>query len=168
MDRGAHSATPDLTIRGADHTMQQHLLRQPKGAKRNRKRRGRGDGSGYGSYSGRGIKGQNSRSGGGVRPTFEGGQLPIVKGLPHLRGFTNIFRTEYSVVNVGRLASFPEGSEVTPQALLNSGILRNLNRPVKILGRGEIDVPLTVEAHRFSGSAREKIEAAGGSVREAD
>jgi large subunit ribosomal protein L15 len=146
--------------------MQQHLLRQPKGAKRSRKRVGRGDGSGYGSYSGRGVKGQKSRSGGGVRPTFEGGQLPIVKALPSLRGFTNIFRTEYSVVNVGRLASFTADSEVTPRALLDRGILRNLKRPVKILGNGDIDVPLVVEAHKFSVSAREKIEAAGGVVRE--
>ncbi len=146
--------------------MQQHLLRQPKGAKRSRKRVGRGDGSGYGSYSGRGVKGQKSRSGGGVRPTFEGGQLPIVKALPTLRGFTNIFRTEYSVVNVGRLASFTADSEVTPRALLDRGILRNLKRPVKILGNGDIDVPLVVEAHKFSVSAREKIEAAGGVVRE--
>ncbi len=146
--------------------MQQHLLRQPKGAKRSRKRVGRGDGSGYGSYSGRGVKGQKSRSGGGVRPTFEGGQLPIVKALPSLRGFTNIFRTEYSVVNVGRLASFTADSEVTPRALLDRGILRNLKRPVKILGNGDIDVPLVVEAQKFSVSAREKIEAAGGVVRE--
>jgi large subunit ribosomal protein L15 len=146
--------------------MQQHLLRQPKGAKRTRKRVGRGDGSGYGSYSGRGIKGQKSRSGGSVRPTFEGGQQPIVKALPTLRGFTNIFRTEYSVVNVGRLASFTADSEVTPSALLDRGILRNLKRPVKILGNGDIDVPLVVEAHKFSVSAREKIEAAGGVVRE--
>ncbi len=146
--------------------MQQHLLRQPKGAKRSRKRVGRGDGSGYGSYSGRGVKGQKSRSGGGVRPTFEGGQLPIVKALPTLRGFTNIFRTEYSVVNVGRLASFTADSEVTPRVLLGRGILRNLKRPVKILGNGDIDVPLVVEAHKFSVSAREKIEAAGGVVRE--
>ena len=127
---------------------------------------GRGDGSGYGSYSGRGVKGQKSRSGGGVRPTFEGGQLPIVKALPSLRGFTNIFRTEYSVVNVGRLASFTADSEVTPRALLDRGILRNLKRPVKILGNGDIDVPLVVEAQKFSVSAREKIEAAGGVVRE--
>ena len=127
---------------------------------------GRGDGSGYGSYSGRGVKGQKSRSGGGVRPTFEGGQLPIVKALPTLRGFTNIFRTEYSVVNVGRLASFTADSEVTPRVLLDRGILRNLKRPVKILGNGDIDVPLVVEAHKFSVSAREKIEAAGGVVRE--
>ena len=146
--------------------MQQHLLRQPKGAKRSRKRVGRGDGSGYGSYSGRGVKGQKARSGGGVRPTFEGGQLPIVKALPTLRGFTNIFRTEYSVVNVGRLASFTADSEVTPRVLLDRGILRNLKRPVKILGNGDIDVPLVVEAHKFSVSAREKIEAAGGVVRE--
>ncbi len=146
--------------------MQQHELRPGENARRDRKRRGRGDGSGHGSYSGRGIKGQNSRSGGGVRPNFEGGQLPMTKALPHLRGFTNIFRTEYSGVNLDKLNGFPADSQVTPQALVATGILRNLKRPVKILGRGEVDVPLSVEAHRFSASARAKIEAAGGTVTE--
>lgn len=146
--------------------MKLHELSPPKGAKRPRKRVGRGDGSGHGSFSGRGMKGQNSRSGGGVRPGFEGGQVPLIKGLPSMRGFTNIFRKEYSVVNLDRLAQFPANSEVTPQLLLDSGVVKNLKRPVKILGRGELDSPLVVEAHRFSSSARQKIETAGGSVRE--
>ena len=146
--------------------MKLHELRPPKGAKRPRKRIGRGDGSGHGSFSGRGMKGQNSRSGGGVRPGFEGGQIPLIKGLPSMRGFTNIFRKVYSVVNLDRLAQFPANSEVTPQLLLDSGVVKNLKRPVKILGRGELDSPLVVEAHRFSSSARQKIETAGGRVRE--
>ena len=112
------------------------------------------------------MKGQNSRSGGGVRPGFEGGQIPLIKGLPSMRGFTNIFRKVYSVVNLDRLAQFPANSEVTPQLLLDSGVVKNLKRPVKILGRGELDSPLVVEAHRFSSSARQKIETAGGRVRE--
>ena len=146
--------------------MQQHELRPPKGAKKNRRRVGRGDSSGFGSYSGRGMKGQNSRTGGGVRPSFEGGQLPLSKKLPKIRGFTNIFRKRYSVVNVDRLAVFPSESEVTPETLNEAGILRSLNNPVKILGRGELNVPLVVSAHKFSASARQQIEAAGGSVRE--
>ena len=112
------------------------------------------------------MKGQKSRAGGGVRISFEGGQLPIVKALPMLRGFTNIFRKEYAVVNLSTLAAFPAGSEVTPHILLEKGVLRNLKKPVKILGGGDLEAPLVVEAHKFSRSAREKIEAAGGSVRE--
>ena len=146
--------------------MQQHNLRPPKGARKSRKRVGRGDGSGFGSYSGRGMKGQKSRTGGGVRPSFEGGQLPLSKKLPKIRGFTNIFRTRYSVVNVEQLAAFPSEFEVTPEILIEAGVLRNLKYPVKILGRGELNVPLVVSAHKFSTSARHQIEAAGGSVRE--
>ncbi len=146
--------------------MQQHELRPPKGAKKSRRRVGRGDSSGFGSFAGRGMKGQKSRTGGGVRPSFEGGQLPLSKKLPMIRGFTNIFRTRYSVVNVDRLAAFPSESEVTPEVLNEVGILRNLKYPVKILGRGELNVPLVVSAHKFSNSARQQIEAAGGSVRE--
>ena len=146
--------------------MQQHLLRPPKGARRNRKIVGRGNGSGHGNYSGRGLKGQKSRSGGGVRLSFQGGQLPLVKSLPKMRGFTNIFRKEYSVVNLDRLATFPAQSEITPQSLVEAGVLKNVKKPVKVLGRGELEVSLVVEAHRFSRTAREKIEAAGGSVRE--
>ena len=146
--------------------MQQHLLKPPKGARQRRKTVGRGDGSGRGSYSGRGIKGLKSRSGGTTRPGFQGGQTPLVKALPSMRGFTNIFRQEYSVVNINGLARFPADSEVTPQLLVQSGIIKNLRKPIKVLGRGEIGAPLTVEAHKFSASARAKIEGAGGSVRE--
>ena len=146
--------------------MQQQDLRSPRGAKKARRRVGRGDSSGYGSFSGRGVKGQNSRSGGGVRPSFEGGQLPLSQKLPFIRGFTNIFRVEYNVVNVEKLAQFAANSEISPQVLRDTGVLRTLNKPVKILGRGEIDIPLNVTAHKFSASARQKIEAAGGSVRE--
>ncbi|MDP6494307.1 MAG: 50S ribosomal protein L15 [Dehalococcoidia bacterium] len=145
--------------------MQQHNLRPQKGSNRSRKRIGRGDGSGYGSMSGRGMKGQKSRSGGGVRLGFEGGQLSLIKKLPMVRGFTNIFRKEYKEVNLDWLARFPANSEITPQTLVDRGFAKNLGKPVKVLGRGELDVPLTVEAHKFSRSAREKIEAAGGSVR---
>ena len=112
------------------------------------------------------MKGQKSRAGGGVRISFQGGQLPLVKSLPKLRGFTNIFRKEYAVVNLTSLAVFPAGSEVTPLTLLEKGVVRNLKKPVKILGGGDLEAPLVVEAHKFSRSAREKIEAAGGSVRE--
>jgi large subunit ribosomal protein L15 len=146
--------------------MRLHELRPPMGAKKARKRVGRGDSSGHGSFSGRGMKGQNSRSGGGVRPGFEGGQQPLITRLDKLPGFTNIFRKEFTVINLDRLAKFPANSEVTPQVLLESGAVRDLRKPVKVLGRGEIDRPLVVEAHRFSGSARRKIEEAGGTVRE--
>ena len=145
--------------------MQQHTLRSPKGAGRPRKRVGRGDGSGHGSFSGRGVKGQNSRSGGGVRLGFEGGQLPLIKKLPSMRGFTNIFRTEYQVVNVGSLADLPAGSDVTLARLAELSLIKAGKGRVKLLGRGEINVALTVEAHASSQSARSKIEAAGGSVR---
>ena len=146
--------------------MRQHELRPPRGARRPRKRVGRGDGSGHGSYSGRGMKGQNSRSGGGVRPGFEGGQLPLIKRLPTLRGFTNIFRKEYSVINLNSLARFPADSEITPGVMVEMGLVRSLKRPIKVLGRGDVVAPLVVEAHGFSDSARRKIEAAGGRVRE--
>jgi large subunit ribosomal protein L15 len=146
--------------------MQQHTIRPPQGAKRPRRRVGRGDSSGYGSYSGKGMKGQKARSGGGVRPNFEGGQLPLSKKLPMIRGFTNTFKTIYTVVNLDRLAAFGANTEVTPHVLDEAGIVRNLNNPVKILGRGELTTPLVVTAHKFSASARQKIEAAGGSIRE--
>ena len=146
--------------------MRQNDLRPPKGAKRSRKRVGRGDSSGYGSYSGRGVKGQKSRSGGGVRLGFQGGGLRLIKALPMMRGFTNIFRKDYSVVNIDRLGGFPASTEVTLDVLLESGLVRDLRKPVKILGRGELDVSLVVEGHKFSTRAREKIEGAGGSVRE--
>ena len=146
--------------------MKQHELRPPQGAKKNRKRIGRGNARGTGTYSGRGIKGQNSRSGGGVRPGFEGGQQRLIKGMPKLRGFTNIFRTEYAPVNIDTLTGFETGTEVTLGLMVSSGIVKDLSNPVKVLGRGEITIPLTVEANSFSESAKWKIEAAGGSVRE--
>ena len=149
-----------------ESTMKQHELASPRGAKKSRKRVGRGDGSGSGSFSGRGMKGQNSRSGGGVRPGFEGGQNSMIKGLPTMRGFTNRFRKVFSVVNLDGLARFEADSEVTPQTMLGKGLIRDLKVPVKVLGRGEVVGPLTVEAHRFSVSARRKIEAAGGVVKE--
>ena len=97
---------------------------------------------------------------------FEGGQNPLIQALPKMRGFTNIFRKETWVVNLDRLSTFPADSEVTPQAMVEAGVVRNLKRPVKVLGRGDLDRPLVVEANSFSASARSKIEAAGGSVRE--
>jgi len=142
----------------------QHNLKPPAGAKRKGKRVGRGDGSGHGSYSGRGCKGQKSRSGGGVRPGFEGGQLPLIKRLPRKRGFVNLFRTEYSIVNVGELIVFSPDTEVTPKELLAVGLIKSFKYPVKILGDGDIDRPLVVKANKFSAAAEKKIAAAGGKV----
>jgi large subunit ribosomal protein L15 len=146
--------------------MQQHEINPPGGKHKKRRRIGRGDSSGFGSYSGRGMKGQKSRSGGGVRPGFEGGQLALMKKLPMMRGFTNIFRVSYTPVNLDRLAVFEANTEITPELLSEAGIVRELKTPIKILGRGEIEIPLSIAAHKFSASARQKIEAAGGSVRE--
>jgi large subunit ribosomal protein L15 len=112
------------------------------------------------------MKGQKARSGGGPRLGFQGGGLALIKSLPMLRGFTNNFRQEYTVVNVDTLASFPANSEITPDALAEAGTIKNVKQPVKVLGRGNLSVPLVVQAHKFSRSAREKIEAAGGSARE--
>jgi len=148
--------------------MELHNLRPPRGARKSRKRVGRGTASGHGKTAGRGMKGQNSRSGGGVRPYFEGGQLPLVRRLPHKRGFNNIFKVRYSVVNLDRLAGFRKGSKVDPEALAQAGIIKSVRDPVKILGGGDMEKPLTVSAHRFSASAKEKIEAAGGTVIELD
>lgn len=142
--------------------MKIHELRPAPGARRPRKRVGRGDGSGHGTYSGRGLKGQKSRSGGGVRPSFEGGQLPLVKRLPEKRGFFNPFRVEYSVVPVAALNRFPEGTAVTLELMVEAGLVKSLKKPVKVLGDGEVKCPLVVQAHRFSRSARLKLEAAGG------
>jgi large subunit ribosomal protein L15 len=136
------------------------------GSKKSRKRVGRGDGSGYGTYSGRGCKGQKSRAGYRMRPGFEGGQLPLIKRLPRKRGFVNPFRTEYSVVNVNELSVFEPESEVTPESLLAAGVVKSLRCPVKILAGGEIKHPLSVKANKFSAAAKAKIEAAGGKVEE--
>lgn len=147
--------------------MKLHDLRSPDGARKPRKRVGRGSGSGQGTYAGRGRKGQGARSGGVKGPYFEGGQLPLVRRLPHKRGFVNIFRTEYAEVNLDRLAeAFSAGDEVTPDTLVAAGLLKNTRTPVKVLGRGELDKPLNIRAHRFSASARAKIEAAGGRAEE--
>ena len=145
--------------------MQQHELRQAPGATHRRKRVGRGNASGHGTYSGKGLKGQKARAGGGVRPGFEGGQLPLIRRMARKRGFRNPFRVDYEEVNVGQLGRFSAGAEVTAQSLLEARIIRRLRKPVKILGNGELAVALTVEAVAFSTSARSKIESAGGTVR---
>jgi large subunit ribosomal protein L15 len=147
--------------------MKQNELRPPEGAKHKRKLVGRGDGSGYGTYSGRGCKGQKARSGGGVRLGFEGGQLPLIKRLPRKRGFTNVFKTKYNIVNVGKLAIFSPGSEVTPKELLRAGLINTPDNPTKILGVGDIQHPLLVSANKFSSSAEKKILAAGGEIKQA-
>ncbi len=146
--------------------MRQDELSPTPGAKKNRKRVGRGDGSGHGTYSGRGCKGQKSRSGGRTTRGFEGGQLPLIRRLPRKRGFFNIFRTEYSVVNLDKLNMFEAGSEVTPERLVAAGLVKSLRRPIKILAVGDIAHPLVVKADRFSAAAKAKIEAAGGTVEE--
>jgi len=147
--------------------MKLHDLRPAEGAKKKRKRVGRGHAAGQGKTAGRGTKGQKARSGGAKPPYFEGGQLPLVRRLPHKRGFTNIFKVEYVEVNVDRLNDkFEAGAEVNPLTLAQAGIIKSPRELVKILGRGEIEVPLVVKAHRFSESAREKILAAGGTVEE--
>ena len=146
--------------------MKLHELRAPAGARRERRRIGRGHGSGRGTTAGKGTKGQKARTGGGVPPYFEGGQLPLVRRLPYRRGFRNPFRTEYAIVNVAQLAALPAGSTVTPETLVEAGLLHAGEGPVKVLGEGELAVALHVRADRFSRQAREKIEAAGGSVEE--
>lgn len=144
--------------------MKLHDLRPPEGAHRKSKRVGRGHGSGKGKTAGRGMMGQKSRSGPGPYRTFEGGQNRLVKRMPFKRGFTNIFRIEYETVNVGRLATWPADVAVTPETLAERRLVRRKKLPVKILGDGELNRPLVVHAHKFSASARQKIEAAGGTV----
>jgi large subunit ribosomal protein L15 len=144
--------------------MDQSKLKPPIGAKHKRKRVGRGDGSGHGSYSGRGLKGQKSRSGGGVRLGFEGGQLPLIRRLPRKRGFTNIFKEEFSIVNVANLQRFAPNTEVTPEEMRKVGLIKSLKQGVKILGNGELDRPLVVKANKFSATAEKKISAAGGKI----
>lgn len=146
--------------------MMQHLLVPPPGARKVRKRVGRGNAAHQGNHAGRGMNGQKSRSGPGPRVGFEGGQLPMIKGLPSQRGFTNNFKTYFSLVKLETLDKFEMGDRVTPELLLQKGYLRNLKNRVKILGDGEITKAVTVVAHKFTGSAREKIEAAGGTVEE--
>jgi large subunit ribosomal protein L15 len=146
--------------------MKLHDLAPPPGAHRKRRRIGRGLGSGRGTNAGKGTKGQKARSGGGVPPYFEGGQLPLVRKLPYRRGFNNINRVEYQAVNLSALKAFAAGAAVDVDALIAAGLVKNVRERVKILGTGDLDRALTVTAHRFSASARQKIEAAGGACHE--
>ncbi len=139
-----------------------HDLSPKAGSHRDRKRKGRGPGSGNGKTAGRGQKGQKARSGGSVHPMFEGGQMPLHRRIPK-RGFTNPNRVEYQIVNVHSLERF-EAGDVTVQTLHEAGLISSLRKPVKVLGQGELETALSVEAHAFSKGAKEKIEAAGGSA----
>lgn len=145
--------------------MKLHDLRPDPGAKKKRKRVGRGIAAGQGKTAGRGTKGMGARTGGGKSPYFEGGQLPLVRRLPFKRGFNNIFRIEHQEVNLDQLeAVFGKKAEVSPQTLAEVGLINNADRPVVVLGRGELKKALHVKTHRISKSARERIEAAGGTV----
>ena len=141
--------------------MKMHELHAPAGATRNPKRKGRGHATGQGTTAGRGMNGQNSRSGGGVRLGFEGGQMPLYRRLPK-RGFTNIFAKELAIVNVSDLNCFEAGTEITPEMLKEAGIVKQLLDGVKVLGNGKLEKKVVVKAQKFSKSAIEKIEAAGG------
>jgi large subunit ribosomal protein L15 len=143
--------------------MKLHELKPAEGSRKVRNRVGRGIGSGNGKTAGKGHKGQNARSGGGVRLGFEGGQTPLFRRLPK-RGFTNINRKEFAIVNLTTLNRFEDGTEVTPELLLETGVISKLNDGVKVLASGAVEKKLTVKAHKFSSSAKEAIEAAGGSV----
>lgn len=143
--------------------MKLHELKPAEGSTRVRRRVGRGIGSGMGKQSTRGAKGQNARTGGGVRPGFEGGQMPLYRRLPK-RGFKNVLAKQYAVVNVEQLNVFENGETVNPPALIEKGILKNVLDGVRILGNGELTKSLTVEAQGFTKSAQQKIEAAGGKV----
>lgn len=143
--------------------MKLHELKSPAGSRKSPKRVGRGTGSGLGRNSGKGEKGQKSRTGGGVRPGFEGGQMPLYRRLPK-RGFTNIFAKEIVAINVDRLNIFDNGTEVTEELLLERKVISKKLDGVKILGNGELTKALTVKVSKFSKSASEKIEAAGGKV----
>ncbi|WP_416829482.1 50S ribosomal protein L15 [Ectobacillus polymachus] len=141
--------------------MKLHELKPAEGSRKNRNRVGRGIGSGNGKTAGKGHKGQNARSGGGVRLGFEGGQTPLFRRLPK-RGFTNINRKEFVIVNLDALNRFEDGTEVTPELLLETRVISKVNNGVKILANGKLEKKLTVKAHKFSSTAVEAIEAAGG------
>ncbi|NMO75596.1 50S ribosomal protein L15 [Niallia alba] len=141
--------------------MKLHELKPAEGSRQERKRKGRGIGSGNGKTAGKGHKGQNARSGGGVRPGFEGGQTPLFRRLPK-RGFTNINRKEYAIVNLDTLNRFEDGTEVTPELLIETGVVSNEKAGIKILAKGNVEKKLTVKAHKFSSAAKEAIKAAGG------
>jgi large subunit ribosomal protein L15 len=138
-------------------------LAPPKGAKSSRKRVGRGCGSGLGKTAGRGTKGQKSRSGGGTAPWFEGGQMPLQRRIPK-RGFTNIFKTRYNIVNVNDLERFDVGSQIGPKELLQTGLVKSVHDGIKLLGDGDLTRAFTVQVHKASAAAVSKIEAAGGRV----
>lgn len=143
-------------------TIKTHDLQPNRGAKKKKIRRGRGDASGYGSFSGRGCKGQNARSGGGVRNGFEGGQTPLIRQMPKKKGFTPLNKTEYAVINLAALEeAFKEGETVSPETLSEKRILRNKNLPVKILGNGVLTKKLVFENVSFSGTAKKKLEELG-------
>jgi large subunit ribosomal protein L15 len=144
--------------------MQIQDLKPAVGSHRKRRRIGRGLGSGRGTTAGKGTKGQKARAGGGVPAYFEGGQLPLVKRLPHRRGFHNPSRVERQPVNLNALGKFSAGSTVGPEELAKAGLIRSAAKPVVILATGELTVALTIKAHRFSDAAREKIEKAGGTA----
>ncbi|WBL36632.1 50S ribosomal protein L15 [Tepidiforma flava] len=142
-----------------------HELRPPRGATHAKKRVGRGNASGHGTYAGRGLKGQRSRSGKKLAyDAFEGGQFPTSRKFHVLRGFNNKWRVPFQPVNLEALERFADGAEVTPETLKQAGILKHLREPVKILGRGELTRKLTISAHAFSATAKERIEAAGGTA----
>lgn len=141
--------------------MKLHELKPAEGSRKKRNRVGRGIGSGNGKTAGKGHKGQNARSGGGVRLGFEGGQTPLFRRLPK-RGFTNINRKEYAIVNLDVLNRFEDGTEVTPALLLETGVISKEKSGVKVLANGKLEKKLTVKAHKFSSAAKEAIEAAGG------
>lgn len=144
--------------------MRLHDLRPQEGSRKKRKRVGRGQASGLGTTAGRGMNGQNSRSGGGVRPGFEGGQMPLFRRIPK-RGFNNKrFARNYAEVNLIDLNRFSENTEVTPELLIESGIVKNTKNPIKIMAKGDLTVKLVVKANKFTKSAVEAIESAGGKV----
>ena len=141
--------------------MKLHELQAPKGATKAPKRKGRGTATGQGKTAGRGMNGQNSRSGGGVRLGFEGGQMPLYRRLPK-RGFTNIWGTEYAIINVDDLNRFEAGTVVTPELLKETGVVKQAKDGIKVLGNGKLEKSIEVKAQKFSKTAIEKIEAAGG------
>lgn len=143
--------------------MKLHELKPAEGSTQKRKRLGRGVGSGWGKTAGRGTKGHNSRSGGGVRPGFEGGQMPIHRRLPK-RGFTNIFKKDIAIINVRDLSRFEAGSVIDEAALVENGLVKGRRDGIKLLGNGEIDIAVTVKINAISRAAKEKVEAAGGTV----
>lgn len=141
--------------------MKLHELSKPIGSTKNPKRKGRGTATGQGKTAGRGMNGQNSRSGGGVRLGFEGGQMPLYRRIPK-RGFTNVFKKEWSIMNVSDLNAYEDGTVITPELLAADGKVKQVTAGVKILGNGDLEKKLTVQANKFSKAAIEKIEAAGG------